>query len=113
MVVCRGRGRAEKGISDTAVIIPITGHVALEKAGHLLGIKVLKAPLTQDWVVDVDWVRDHITKNTVALVGSAANYAHGLIDPIELLSDLALEHGTGLPLHRLPAAPTLPLAAQP
>src|SRR5258708_855600 len=96
MLVYRDRGRAEKGISEPEVIIPITAHVALEKAGHLLGIKVLKAPLTRDWVVDVDWVRDHITKNTVALVGSAANYAHGLIDPIELLSDLALEHGIGL-----------------
>ncbi len=96
MLVYRDRGRAEKGITEPEVIIPITAHVALEKAGHLLGIKVLKAPLTQDWVVDVDWVRDHITKNTVALVGSAANYAHGLIDPIELLSDLALEHGIGL-----------------
>jgi glutamate/tyrosine decarboxylase-like PLP-dependent enzyme len=96
MLVYRDRARAEKGIAEPEVIIPVTAHVALEKAGHLLGIKVIKAPLTKDWVVDVVWVRDHITKNTVALVGSAANYAHGLIDPIEQLSDLALEHGIGL-----------------
>jgi sphinganine-1-phosphate aldolase len=96
MLVYRDRGRAEKGISEPEVIIPVTAHVALEKAGHLLGIKVLKAPLTKDWVVDVDWVRDHVTANTVALVGSAANYAHGLIDPIEQLSDIALEHEIGL-----------------
>src|SRR5579864_7437226 len=86
LLVYRDRGRAEKGITDPDVIIPVTAHVALEKAGHLLGIKVIKAPLTKDWVVDVDWVRDHVTKNTVALVGSAANYAHGLIDPIDHLS---------------------------
>jgi sphinganine-1-phosphate aldolase len=96
MLVYRDRGRAEKGITEPEVIIPVTAHVALEKAGHLLGIKVLKAPLTKDWVVDLDWVRDHITENTVALVGSAANYAHGLIDPIEQLSDIALEHDIGL-----------------
>jgi len=96
MLVYRDRGRAEKGITDPEVIIPVTAHVALEKAGHLLGIKVLKAPLTKDWVVDVDWVRDHVTKNTVALVGSAANYAHGLIDPIDQLSDIALKHDLGL-----------------
>jgi sphinganine-1-phosphate aldolase len=96
MLVYRDRGRAEKGITEPEVIIPLTAHVALEKAGHLLGIKVLKAPLTDEWVVDADWVRDHITKNTVALVGSAANYAHGLIDPIEKLSEIALEHGIGL-----------------
>src|SRR5260370_38664010 len=95
MLVYRDRGRAEKGITQPEVIIPVTAHVALEKAGHLLGIKVIKAPLTNEWVVDVDWVRDHVTKNTVALVGSAANYAHGLIDPIERLSEIALEYALG------------------
>src|SRR6266853_5610219 len=45
MLVYRDRGRAEKGITEPEVIIPVTAHVALEKAGHLLGIKVLKAPL--------------------------------------------------------------------
>jgi glutamate/tyrosine decarboxylase-like PLP-dependent enzyme len=96
MLVYRDRGRAEKGITEPEVIIPITAHVALEKAGHLLGIKILKAPLTSEWTVDVDWVREHVTKNTVALVGSAANYAHGLIDPIEELGRIALEHDLGL-----------------
>jgi glutamate/tyrosine decarboxylase-like PLP-dependent enzyme len=96
ILVYRDRGRAEKGITEPEVIIPVTAHVALEKAGHLLGIKILKAPLTPEWVVDVDWVRDHITKNTIALVGSAANYAHGLIDPIEELAKMALEHDLGL-----------------
>jgi len=96
MLVYRDRGRAEKGITEPEVIIPVTAHVALEKAGHLLGIKVLKAPLTNDWVADVDWIRAHVTKNTVALVGSAANYAHGLIDPIKELGEIALEHDLGL-----------------
>ncbi len=96
MLVYRDRGRAEKGITEPEVIIPITAHVALEKAGHLLGIKILKAPLTSEWTVDVDWVREHVTKHTVALVGSAANYAHGLIDPIEDLGRIALEHDLGL-----------------
>ena len=96
MLVYRDRGRAEKGITEPEVIVPVTAHVALEKAAHMLGIKLLKAPLRDDWLADVDWMRDHVTKNTVALVGSAANYAHGLIDPIEELSDIALEHDIGL-----------------
>jgi glutamate/tyrosine decarboxylase-like PLP-dependent enzyme len=96
MLVYRDWGRSEKGITEPEVIIPITAHVALEKAAHMLGIKLLKAPLRDDFLADVDWMRGHITKNTVALVGSAANYAHGLIDPIEELSDLALEHDIGL-----------------
>jgi glutamate/tyrosine decarboxylase-like PLP-dependent enzyme len=96
MLVYRDWARSEKGITEPEVIIPVTAHVALEKAAHMLGIKLLKAPLRDDFLADVDWMREHITKNTVALVGSAANYAHGLIDPIEELSDLALEHDIGL-----------------
>src|SRR6202162_6467841 len=75
MLVYRDRGRAEKGITEPEVIIPVTAHVALDNAAHLLAIKLLKAPLRDDWLADVDWVRAHVTKNTVALVGSAANYA--------------------------------------
>jgi glutamate/tyrosine decarboxylase-like PLP-dependent enzyme len=37
-----------------------------------------------------------IDENTVALVGSACNYGYGIIDPIDQLSDLALQHGVGL-----------------
>ncbi len=96
MLVYRDRARAEKGITEPEVIMPVTAHVALDKAAHMLGIKILKAPLGEDWLGEVDWIRAHITKNTVALVGSAANYAHGLIDPIEELSDIALEHDIGL-----------------
>ncbi len=96
MLVYRDKGRAEKGITEPEVIIPFTAHPALDKAAHLLGIKLLKAPLRDDWRADVSWMRSHITKNTVALVGSAANYAHGLIDPIEELSDIAMEHDVGL-----------------
>jgi sphinganine-1-phosphate aldolase len=96
MLVYRERGRAEKGITEPEVIVPITAHPALDKAAHLFGIKLVKAPLRRDWLVNVDWVRAHVTPNTVALVGSAANYAYGLIDPIEELAQIALEHDLGL-----------------
>ena len=96
MLVYRDRGRAEKGITEPEVIVPVTAHVALHKAAHLLGIKMLTAPLADDWRVDVDWVRRHVNRNTVALVGSAPNYAHGVIDPIEGLAKIAQEYDLGL-----------------
>jgi sphinganine-1-phosphate aldolase len=96
MLVYRERGRKEKGITEPEVIIPVTAHVALEKAAHLLGLKLLKAPLREDWTADVDWIRAHVTDNTVALVGSAPNYAHGVIDPIEELAAVARERDIGL-----------------
>jgi sphinganine-1-phosphate aldolase len=96
MLVYRERGRAEQGITEPEVIVPVTAHVALDKAAHLLGVKLLKAPLGDDWRADVAWVRRHVTRNTVALVGSAPNYAHGVVDPIEELGAVALEHDIGL-----------------
>jgi sphinganine-1-phosphate aldolase len=96
MLVYRERGRREKGIEQPEVIMPVTAHVALDKAAHLLGIKLLKAPLREDWRVDVSWVREHVSQNTVALVGSAPNYAHGVIDPIEELAEIAAEHDLGM-----------------
>ncbi len=96
LLVYRERGRRERGITSPQVIVPETAHVALHKGAHLMGIELLRAPLRDDWLVDVDWVRRHVTPNTVALVGSAGNYAHGLIDPIADLAEIAVEHDIGL-----------------
>jgi len=96
MLVYRERGRIEKGITEPQVILPTTAHVALDKACHYFGIEVVRAPVTDDFVVDVDFVRDHITAQTVALVGSAGSYPYGLVDPIGDLSDLAVQHDIGL-----------------
>lgn len=95
MLVYRERGRA-RGISRPEVIIPDSAHVAIDKACHYFGITLLRAPLTDDFVVDVDWVRDHVTDDTVALVGSAGSYPYGLVDPIEELGAIAVEHDLGL-----------------
>ena len=96
MLTYREWGRNVKGIDRPQVIMPVTGHPAHSKAFHYFGIEPVIAPVTEDYVVDVDFVRDHITPNTVALVGSAGTYPHGLIDPIPALGQLALEHGIGL-----------------
>ena len=96
MLAYRDQARKERGITDPEAIIPVTAHVALLKAGHLLGIKMLRAPLGDDYRVDVAWVRAHVNANTIAIVGSAPNYAHGVIDPIDELGLIALDRGLGL-----------------
>jgi sphinganine-1-phosphate aldolase len=93
--VYREQGR-ERGIEDPQVVVPLTGHVAIAKAAHYLDVEVVHAPVTDKYVVDVDAVRALIGPRTVALFGSAATYPHGLVDPIEQLSELALEHDLGL-----------------
>ncbi len=90
-------GRAQKGIDAPEMVLPETAHVAFDKGAHYFGVKVVHAPVDpKTTLVDVDFVRDHVNRNTVLLVGSAGNYPYGTIDPIGALSDLALERGVGL-----------------
>ncbi len=96
MLAYREWGRTDKGIERPQVILPVTAHPAMDKAFHYFGIDLVRAPVTSTYDVDVDFVRDHITPSTVALVGSAGTYPHGVIDPIPELGALALEHGIGL-----------------
>lgn len=97
MIAYRDYARAERGIDHPEIIWPDTAHTAFHKAAHLFGLKLVVAPTdpvtTQ---VDVDFVRDAITPNTAAIIGSAGNYPYGTIDPIETLSDIAVEKGVGL-----------------
>jgi glutamate/tyrosine decarboxylase-like PLP-dependent enzyme len=95
VLVYRERGRT-RGIDAPQVVVPVTAHVAIAKAAHYLGVEVVTAPVTDEFVVDADAVRDLIGPRTVALFGSAGTYPHGLIDPIEELGRLALEHDVGL-----------------
>lgn len=95
--VHREWARATKGIDAPEMILPETAHVAFEKGAHYFGVRVVRAPVDpKTTLVDVDFVRSRIGRNTVLLVGSAGNYPYGTIDPIGALSDLAIEHEVGL-----------------
>lgn len=96
MYVYREWGRETKGITTPEVIAPMTIHPAHVKAAHYLGIKLVRVPVNADFEADVDAMRAQINSNTVALAASAGSYPHGVIDPIDSLSDIAREHGIGL-----------------
>lgn len=95
LLAYRERGR-ERGVSEPEVVIPETAHVALLKGAHYLGIEAIRTPVGGDFRADLAQVAAAIGPRTVALVGSAGTYPHGAIDPIEALSELALEHEVGL-----------------
>ena len=96
MLAYREWGRAVKGIDRPEVIVPVTAHPALYKGAFYFGIEVVQAPVDDDFAVDLDFVRQRIGRHTVALVGSAGTYPHGVIDPIAALGELAQEHDLGL-----------------
>lgn len=73
------------------VIIPSHSHHSFDKAADLLGINLIKIPCI-DGVVDTNLVEKRINKNTIMLIGVAGTTPLGLIDPIDLLSDIARRH---------------------
>ncbi len=91
----REHGRA-RGIERPNVVLPVTAHVAIHKGCHWMGVEARLAPVGPDYRADVAAMAELIDENTVALVGSAGNYPHGLVDPIEDLAALAAERGIGL-----------------
>ncbi len=97
MLAYREWARQERNVTGPNVIKPETAHPAFDKACHLFGIELRKAPVdpvtTQ---VDVDWVAGHMDAGTIAIIGSACNYGYGTVDPIGQLSGLALDRGVGL-----------------
>jgi glutamate/tyrosine decarboxylase-like PLP-dependent enzyme len=97
LLAYREWGRQERGIDRPNVVKPETAHAAFDKACHLFGMEVRRAPVDpQTTLVDVDWVADHVDDSTVAVIGSACNYGYGTVDPISALSDVALDRGIGL-----------------
>ncbi|MGW8251716.1 MAG: pyridoxal phosphate-dependent decarboxylase family protein, partial [Anaerolineales bacterium] len=96
MLVYRDWARAEKGISQPEMVVPETIHPAFEKGAHYFGIRLVRVPVGANYEADVEAMRRQINPNTIALAGSAGNYPHGIIDPLQQLSDLAHEHGIGM-----------------
>jgi glutamate/tyrosine decarboxylase-like PLP-dependent enzyme len=95
LLVYREWGRL-RGITRPNVVMPVTAHPAFNKGAHYFGIDLRLAAVTDAFVADMGSVRSLVDENTVALIGSAGTYPHGLIDPIDQLSALALERGIKL-----------------
>jgi sphinganine-1-phosphate aldolase len=97
MLAYREDGREARGITQPNVVKPETAHPAFDKACHLFGIELRRAPVDPDTtLVGPDTVAALIDENTVAIIGSAGNYGYGTIDPIGDLGELARERNVGL-----------------
>ncbi|MBI2975363.1 MAG: aminotransferase class V-fold PLP-dependent enzyme [Chloroflexi bacterium] len=95
MKTYRDWARETKGITAPEMVAPATAHAAFDKAAQYFGIKIIRIPVGPDFRADVVAARNAITANTIVLIGSAPPFPHGLVDPIEELSELAREHGLG------------------
>jgi glutamate/tyrosine decarboxylase-like PLP-dependent enzyme len=95
MKTYRDWAKETKGITRPEIVIPATAHAAFDKAGEYFHIKVNHIPVDSDFRMDVQQVKKAITNNTIAVVGSAPSFPHGVIDPLEALAQIALDRHIG------------------
>uniref|UniRef100_A0A7I4CT04 sphinganine-1-phosphate aldolase n=1 Tax=Physcomitrium patens TaxID=3218 RepID=A0A7I4CT04_PHYPA len=84
--------KASRGITAPEMIIAESAHSAYDKAAQYFQIKLRRAPVADDLRADVKAMKRLINKNTIMLVASSPGFPHGVIDPIEELSALALQY---------------------
>merc|ERR1719336_1367542 len=96
MKAYRDWGRATKGITDPNIVICKTAHAAFDKAGQYFNVFMKHAKTNAEMEIDLPDLERLIDGNTVAIVGSACQFAHGTVDPIEAMAKIALKKNVGL-----------------
>src|SRR5688500_7030717 len=87
----RERGRKERAITKTNVVLPASAHAAFEKGCYYFGLESRRIPVRADWRADVDAMADAVDDDTVLVVGSAPQYPQGVIDPIADVAAIAAD----------------------
>lgn len=95
MKAYRDRARTRDGVTKPNIVTTTTSHAAFDKAAQYFQIELRRIPVAEDGRGDVAAMEAAIDDDTIALVASAPGFPHGLVDPIEELSDIALQRGIG------------------
>lgn len=91
----RSNGRARE---RSNIVLPFSAHLAFDKASHLMDVEVRRIPVKTDgtYEADIEAMSAACDDDTIMMVGSAPNFPHGIIDPIEALSEIAVAKGLWL-----------------
>lgn len=93
----RNMARATRGVKRPEMVLPVTAHVAWFKAAEYFNVRVRLLPLDAGLRPELRKLPRLLNRNTVMLLGSAPEYPHGTIDPIEAMGRIAQDKG--VPLH--------------
>ncbi|KAI9016175.1 putative sphingosine-1-phosphate lyase [Hyaloraphidium curvatum] len=93
----RDKARAQRGITDPEIICPSSIHPAVPKACHLFNVRCIRIPVdATSKRGDVDAMRRAVSRNTIAIFGSAPSWPYGAVDDFPALGKIALDAGIGL-----------------
>ncbi len=94
MYACREWARKHKpSIKHPEIVAPRTIHPAFDKAAHYFGFSLRKAQVLPTQEADMVAMEKLISKDTILLLASAPSFAHGVLDPIPVIGQLAEKHG--------------------
>ncbi|KAA1193464.1 aspartate aminotransferase family protein [Pseudohalioglobus sediminis] len=79
-------------ITEPEILMATTAHPAFHKACQYFDLKAVTVDVDDDFCAIPEAMEAAITENTILMVGSAPSYAHGAIDPITELGQIALRH---------------------
>ena len=81
-----------RGGEQPRVIMPYSAHPAFNKAAHWLQMNVTRTALGPDLRCNMNALAAALDHDTVAIVGSAPGFPHGVVDPIEDIAEIACAH---------------------
>lgn len=103
--------RKTRGITEPEIVAALSAHAAIDKACEMLGVKLVHVPIDPvTCMVDPKTLARYVTADTIMIYSSAPQYPHGVIDPIEELSAIAVANNCGLHVDMCLGAFVLPFA---
>jgi sphinganine-1-phosphate aldolase len=106
---------ARPEVTRPRMVVPATVHAAFHKAAHYFGVELVVVEVGADYRADVEAMRaaiDEAPERTVLVVASAPSYAHGVIDPVTEIAEIARERGIRCHVDACIGGWVLPFAAR-
>jgi tyrosine decarboxylase/aspartate 1-decarboxylase len=69
------------------IIMPVSAHYSIDKAADLMGLRVKRTPLDENFRADAPAIKKALTKNTLAVVVTAGTASLGMLDPCEEIAE--------------------------
>lgn len=81
------------GIAQPRLVLPVTAHPSFDKAAEVMDLAVTRVGVGPDWRADPAQIAAALDGDAILVAGSVPQYAHGVVDPIAELAEVAAAHG--------------------